>query len=103
MFHALRAIKCLLSSGVTDAFENRASLDRRVRAQQFRKQGRLIETAFAFPSRMQWNRDNNIKLPSPQSIILECSEKPACYEMPQMNLASVFEIEDDAAHHSAAA
>ena len=52
---------------------------------------------------MQWNRDNKIKLPSPQSIILEGSEKPACYEMPQMNLPPVFEIEDDAAHDSTAA
>ena len=78
-------------------------MDRHLRTQQICEQGRLIETAFAFPGRMERDRNDEIETAMAKSVVIDGGKEPARHQMPQMELTAIFEIENDAANNPAAA
>src|ERR1700730_18506214 len=74
-----------------------------MRAQPFREQGGLIETALPLPRRMQRHWDNRVELAFAKTFVIECRDQPARDQMSKMNLAAVFKIEDHVANNSATA
>src|SRR6476620_8968028 len=101
IFHPFRAIKGGLRSGVTNTLEHICHRQTCTRAQELREELGLIETALAFPRRMQRDRDNEIKTPVAQARIVESLDQPLGHRMTQVNLRPVFEIVYDLAHHPA--
>src|SRR4029077_6654314 len=69
---------------------------------QFRKQARLIESAFPLASWMQWHRHDHVKLAPAQALVVKRCAEPACHEMSQVNLTAVLKIMDDLADDTAA-
>ena len=73
------------------------------RAQELREQLGLIETALAFPRGVQRDRNDKVEPATAQARIVERFDQPIGDGMAQMNLMPVLEVEQDLAHHAAAA
>src|SRR6266511_6188038 len=67
-----------------------------------RKEAGLIEAAFPLPRRMERHRHDDVEFVIAQPFIIECSTKPARYNMTQVDLAVVFEFVNDVANDTAA-
>src|SRR5436309_6613296 len=78
-----------------DALEGRQKRQRQMRAQPFREERSLIESALTLASGMQWNRNNDVETAVPKPLVIKCGHQPAGDQMPKMNLSPVFEIQDD--------
>ena len=66
-----------------------------LRMQQFREQLGLIETALAFPRRMQRDRHDQIEAASREARIAQRLAQPIGERMAQMDLPAVFELVHD--------
>ena len=100
---ALRPVKRGLGGGETNALEDWPDRNAEMPVESLGEKCGLIETALALPRRMQRNGNDGIETALVQSGIIESGNKPTRDKMPEMNLFSVFEIQNHVARDSAAA
>ena len=62
----------------------------------------MVETAFSFAGGMEWNRDQQVEVPSAQPGIAEGFSEPASEGVAQVTMMSVLKFMDQLANQSAA-
>src|SRR5205823_5014852 len=86
-----------------DALQCRTQRQRQMIAQPIGQQFSLIETALALSRGMKRNGNDRVELAFAKPFVIERPHQPARDQMAQMDLAPVFEIENDVSNNAACA
>ena len=100
VLHTLGSIKRGLGSGVTNPLQGKCHWKGRPGGKRSGKDGRLIETALALASRMQWHRDNDVKPAWIHPRILEDRAKPFGNDMAKIKAVVVLKLMNKPAYDS---